>query len=52
MPRDYVLEDDEETLKAFRRNEVQNSISKHDIAFGTRSLAVQSVLLALIRFRR
>ncbi|KAI0003866.1 ankyrin repeat-containing domain protein [Russula compacta] len=32
VPRDYVLEDDEETLKAFRRNEVQNSISNNDIA--------------------
>jgi len=32
VPLDYVPEDDEETRKAFRRRQVQNSVSRADIA--------------------
>ncbi|KAI0308379.1 ankyrin repeat-containing domain protein, partial [Multifurca ochricompacta] len=35
----YVPEDDKETRNAFRRNQAKSSISKDDIASGTRSLA-------------
>jgi len=43
VPLDYVPEDDAETRKAFRRNQVQNSFSRNDIADGTRLLAIQSI---------
>lgn len=42
VPLDYVPEDDIETRKAFRRCQVQNSVSKDDIASGTFSIAVRS----------
>jgi len=33
VPLDYVPEDDEETQKAFRRRQVENSVSRNDIAY-------------------
>jgi len=32
VPLDYVPKDDEETRKAFRRRQVENSVSRDDIA--------------------
>ena len=45
LARDYVAKDDEETENAFRRSQVQQSFSKHDVvsgAFDTRSVASSS----------
>ncbi len=44
MPLDYVPDDDAETRKAFRRQQVQNSFSRGDIAgYGTRPSAARSI---------
>ena len=48
---DYVPEDDEETRKAFRRRQVENSVSRADIAYGTCSMVVWSIP-GLISHRR
>lgn len=40
LAQDYVNKDDAETLKAFHRYQVQESISSHDIADGTWILTV------------
>jgi hypothetical protein len=42
VPLDYVPEDDKETRNAFRRRQVENSVSRADIASGTCSIAVRS----------
>jgi len=51
VPLDYVPEDDEETRNAFRRRQVENSVSRDDIASGTCSMAVRSIP-GLISHRR
>jgi uncharacterized protein len=44
VPLDYVPDDDAETRKAFRRQQVQNSLSRGDIAgYGTRSSAARTI---------
>lgn len=43
VPLDYVPEEDTETRNAFRRYQVQSTTSRHDIASGTCSMAVQSI---------
>ena len=49
VPLDYVPEDDEETRKAFRRRQVENSVSRGDIASGTCSMAVRSIPILISR---
>ena len=49
VPLDYVPEDDEETRKAFRRRQVENSVSRGDIASGTCSMAVRSIPVLISR---
>jgi hypothetical protein len=51
VPLDYVPKDDEETRKAFRRRQVENSVSRDDIASGTCFMAVRSIP-GLISHRR
>jgi hypothetical protein len=51
VPLDYVPEDDKETRNAFRRYQVQNSVSRADIASGTCSMAVRGIP-GLISHRR